>query len=138
MAKLESNSMREISEAPCVDELDKLLRPLGSKATNFESVNWGLNAIVRKAVDLDQILCGQLAWYNPMYPSKRYDFPLDRSKVNVMDDFPLFRVVAFVVRPYLCQFSGELGELYNAAQILEQCFVCARAGFTAKSSMMQK
>ena len=117
-----------VEPEPCVldvvEELEELLEPFRPRLP-WTLFRQSLDDIVVKAVALDKVLCGQLAWYWLCYPEKGFNVPFDRKEMTVVSNSPTSSTlhVRFTVRPSLVRAGGSRGETYSEFFILDHAGV---------------
>lgn len=104
-----------------VIELDCILGPIQDQKSS-EEFGRSLQRIVDKAIDLDQLFCGQEAWYCIAWPNAgRHDFPIDEETMKIVGGGSDSKKVRFVVRPALCRVGGTS---YREKCVLDNFTVC--------------
>lgn len=107
-----------------VEDMEEVLELLRSKE-DWKSCRQQLRSIVKNAIAVDKMFCGQEAWYVLAYPHEGRDgLALDQSRMKVVSGSESSQRVSFVVRPMLCCAGSPPGMRYNKYQILDKCHVC--------------
>ncbi|KAH6980886.1 hypothetical protein BKA56DRAFT_673350 [Ilyonectria sp. MPI-CAGE-AT-0026] len=114
---------REDRIADVTDELESMMERFRSKLS-FASFRRELQSVVRQAIELDELFCGQEAWYRLAVPAVgRYDIEVDRNTMSIAGGGANTRNVRFLIRPCLCRAGGGRGEPYEKAFLLDNYVV---------------
>ncbi|KAM7210431.1 hypothetical protein V8F06_014190 [Rhypophila decipiens] len=103
-----------------VERLEMLLQPLGERAFGPERRQRMITTLVRNAIDLDRIFCGQQCWYLLKYPKENED--QYETKVNVSSNETPVRSsdgnMERSIRPILYRAGNTRGEDYTLFEAL--------------------
>lgn len=114
---------REDRIADVTDELEGIMDRFRSKLS-FASFRRELQSVVRQAIDLDELFCGQEAWYRiGVPPVGRHDIEVDRNSMSIAGGGVNTRIVRFLIRPCLRRAGGGRGETYEKAFLLDNYVV---------------
>ncbi|KAK3358674.1 hypothetical protein B0T25DRAFT_432065, partial [Lasiosphaeria hispida] len=116
---------REDAVVEITDELADFFEPF--PATKDGDTVWGyMQEIVHKAITLDEVLCGQEAWYRLKYPPDMIESRADSKTVcyaepNMAGDLEKRGMIPyiFVVSPLLHRSGGRRGESYGDGDTLD-------------------
>ncbi|KAK4227136.1 hypothetical protein QBC38DRAFT_364914 [Podospora fimiseda] len=88
------------------EDIEDLLEPFASKIRDPQVAQL-LRNIVADAIALDEVFCGQQAWYQIIYPEKRHDCSFDDQIMVRTEEGSSRQAVRFVIRPGLCRIEED-------------------------------
>jgi hypothetical protein len=116
---------RDVQIDEVVDELESLFEEFKQRQLiRTSQLRQGFSKIVKLAVELDEIFCGQASWYFLAYPKQRHGAVFREESMRMMDNNYHMAKVKLVIRPGLRRLGGERGENWEAPlKHLEPCEV---------------
>ena len=106
-----------------VQDLVELLEALHGPQVTRPSFRQALKSLVKKAVALDEVFCGQLGCYSVLYSEQLDGARLDEWTMKVPEESSTLHPVAFMIQPCLIRAGGIGGAKYDQDVLLDRAVV---------------